>query len=284
LDRTLAKRLDFLELKERLSGAALLRCEKKVHGKQAQASLMALADKSVFLSPSASEVPSLAEPDAETQKAMFALTERYVTETLRTLPDFYATRVTTTFRRSILEDTNLTPYGTSTVVVYYRDGKEVTRSDGRPPEYGGLVNRGVFGPILAMAMLDSAKGNLVWSHWEQSAMGPVAVYSYSVPKQDSHYELDQQIMPYTCQVAVDPATGAIMRLVVETVMDPAEKTADIEVEYGPVELGGKTYICPIKSVVLTQDISLTWLNDVVFAGYHLFRGEYRILPGFTQVP
>jgi hypothetical protein len=136
-----------------------------------------------------------------------------------------------------------------------------------------------------MAILDSGHGNLAWSHWEKGAMGPIAVYSYSVTASESHYQVDDQIRAYSGEIAVDASSGAILRLVVETRADQAPnlKTADVEVEYGPVQLGGKTYNCPVKSVAFTQDMSLTWLNDVVFKQYHLFRGEYRILPGFTPI-
>jgi len=78
------------------------------------------------------------------------------------------------------------------------------------------------------------------------------------------------------------------------------------VEYGSVEIGGKTYICPVKSVSITlapplpanayemqryrgelldKDRSFdreqpqTLLNDVAFAQYHVFRAESRILFG-----
>jgi hypothetical protein len=71
---------------------------------------------------------------------------------------------------------------------------------------------------------------------------------------------------------------------------------DIMVEYGPVEIGGKTYTCPIRSVsicryiyrfaqgptgslLFDQGATATLLNDVAFTDYHQFRAESRILPG-----
>jgi hypothetical protein len=89
------------------------------------------------------------------------------------------------------------------------------------------------------------------------------------------------------------------------------KRSDELVEFGPVEIGGRTYICPAKSISITKmkalvfhqsasgangkdepggsagdelkdtgtasDPAVTAINDVVFANYHLFRGEVRIL-------
>jgi hypothetical protein len=73
------------------------------------------------------------------------------------------------------------------------------------------------------------------------------------------------------------------------------------VEYGPVEVGAKKYICPQRSVVTMRsrvvrpmtiwDRSLTvyapyetMLNDIAFTNYHKFGSEARILPGFDAAP
>ena len=73
------------------------------------------------------------------------------------------------------------------------------------------------------------------------------------------------------------------------------------VEYGPVEIGGKKYICPRRSVVTmrvrtvraltfwgqTFDIYApyeTLLNNIVYGDYHKFGSEARMLPGFDVVP
>jgi hypothetical protein len=73
------------------------------------------------------------------------------------------------------------------------------------------------------------------------------------------------------------------------------------VEYGPVVIGGKTYILPTRSVSISRQRTVTildeWgekfgvygrfetiLNDVSFGRYHLFGSESRMLPGYTPVP
>ena len=72
--------------------------------------------------------------------------------------------------------------------------------------------------------------------------------------------------------------------------------AEVMVEYGAVDIGGKTYFCPVRSVSLSRgrtvnafhdedDNSRTWgpsvtmLNDVVFGEYHVFRAEMRVISG-----
>jgi hypothetical protein len=71
-----------------------------------------------------------------------------------------------------------------------------------------------------------------------------------------------------------------------------------------VEIGGVTYICPLKSVafsvvrMVVQDLDFStgvvlrsslglprnYLNEVVFTQYHLFRAETRILAGNGEGP
>jgi len=70
------------------------------------------------------------------------------------------------------------------------------------------------------------------------------------------------------------------------------------IEYGPVEIGAKTYICPVRSVSISRGRSVTplteWdetfrtygpyatmLNDVAFERYHMFRAKSRVL---TDIP
>jgi hypothetical protein len=70
------------------------------------------------------------------------------------------------------------------------------------------------------------------------------------------------------------------------------------IEYGPVQIGGTTYYCPLRNVSMNRARSVRvlslWdesfrsygpyaamLNDSAFDQYHMFRSESRILTGFT---
>jgi len=66
--------------------------------------------------------------------------------------------------------------------VSYRDGKEVeepgekqTKDKPKPKE--GLVNSGVFGQLQRLVITDIYMGKMKWSHWEERATGPIAVFS-----------------------------------------------------------------------------------------------------------
>jgi hypothetical protein len=207
--------------------------------------------------------------------------------------------------------------------VLFRDGWEVVDSGAakhkkNDTDSPGLITSGVFGPILGMVLVDAAQGKLVWSQWEQGTVGPLAVFRFVIPREKSHYRVEfccvpgdqgsgifRQFSGYHGEIAVDPENGAILRLTVEADLkrsDPLVRS-DIMVEYAPVEIGGRSYVCPVKSVSITlappagpemqryrgelldqqswagREHLQTLLNDVVFAQYHLFRAESRILTG-----
>ena len=341
-DAKVAQQLSGLELTERLSAARLSRWEADLPGTESRQSLVLLADVAAFLDPPAAEIPATPAPDFAAQRRMIALTVDYASKTLHQLPNFFATRDTVRFEdtpQGFRPDTSEIPYqplhpvGRATDTVLYRDGNEVVDSraakgNKNQPATQGLITTGVFGPVLATVLVDAAQGKLAWSHWEQGAAGPLAVFRFAVPREKSHYEVEfccvtadngsyrvfQQFSGYHGEMAVDPANGAILRLTLEADLKPADKIvrSEILVEYGPVEIGGKTYICPVKSVSISDAPALgsnafelqryrggallehdsrtapthlrAMLNDVVFEQYHLFHANARMLGGNNGAP
>jgi hypothetical protein len=191
--------------------------------------------------------------------------------------------------------------GRTSVQVTYRAGREVPTTEKesvREAEQMGLTTQGEFGPILAIVVSDALHNKLYWDHWEPGADGPVAVFRYSVAQSASHYKVSYPsesglkfIYPaYHGLLAFDPASGAVLRLTIVADMLPPYQLVQvgIVVEYGPVRLGDRTYICPVHAVVLSREpvpeeapaVSpplRTCLNDVTFASYHLFHADTRIL-------
>ena len=202
--------------------------------------------------------------------------------------------------------------------VFYRDGHEVTNAKPHQnktpgPEDRYLITRGTFGPFLgwvsdAIAVPDA----LTWSRWEKSGNELRAVFRYHVPVEKSRFQIKGCCLPdggevkgfiktagYSGEITIDPQSGAILRLVFRadlTAIPPLVRS-DIMVEYGPVDIGDKSYICPVRSVSLWRGRSViplrgsngklgtfgpyvTALNDMTFDNYHIFRSESRILPGF----
>jgi VWFA-related protein len=58
---------------------------------------------------------------------------------------------------------------------------------------------------------------------------------------------------YHGTLSIDPATGAILRITLEAELNPGDPLlhAAIMIEYGPVPIGNRTFICPVRSLALT---------------------------------
>lgn len=335
-DAETARHFADVELSERPTETTLMRWRTDFPGPLTGQALSLVVDAAAFLDLPSTEIPSMAAPDHETQRHIMALTVDYVSKTIHQLPNLFATR-----RTSHFEDTPqgyskggivFVPAqpihftGTTTNTIAYRDGGEVLDSKPTQPIKSeavsyGLSTSGEFGPILVTILIDAAHSSLSWSHWENRAPGSLAVFRYSVPAEKSHYEVGyccisspgapaaalqpfHRISGYHGEIAVHPATGSILRVTVQADLNKADPIvrADIMVEYGPVQLGSKIYICPQRSVAISMGQALqtsqlqrtnivnatrevqyepghmqTMLNEVWFEQYHLFGAETRLM-------
>ncbi len=198
----------------------------------------------------------------------------------------------------------------------------------------GMQTRGEFGATLAIILIDTANGDVSFHHWEKGPDGLVAVYRYTVPKAASHYKVDYCCVPdgprgvtsqggrrrasaaqlakaepnattvfhkipgYHGSLFIDPATGAVLRVTLEASLDegsPITRVATV-IEYGPVTIGDRKFICPLRSMALTESPAepdpsnpifsappLTQVNETSFTSYHRLGSTIRIIPG-AEVP
>ncbi|MGH9589726.1 MAG: VWA domain-containing protein [Terracidiphilus sp.] len=349
-DSRIAGHLEDLQLAERLNAQKLTMLEAALPGPKSRRALVALADQAAFLDPPPAEIPNRPAPTFDRQRQIISKVVDYATATLHQLPDLFARRDTIRYADSPagLQVVNaqsasgtfvpyqpLHPVSRSIVTVLYRDGREVVQRDASTQKNAnaGLTTVGEFGPIFSVVFGDLPKGKLEWSHWEQGAAAPVAVFRLEVPRADSHYlvgfcciagRLFQQFSAYHGELTVDPSTGTILRLalIADLAKTDPLTTAELMVKYGPVQLGGKTYFCPVKSISVsvapmqgTQQgggpVNLnetpmymrgsptvvnnngaarsdaprqTMLNEVVFDQYHLFRADVQILAAGNSQP
>ncbi|RSL18918.1 VWFA-related protein [Edaphobacter aggregans] len=329
-DKEVARELYGVELTERMSSTRLSSWKTRLPGKESRAALVALADRSVFLPLPAADIASTAPPDMATQRLILARAVDYVSKTVVKLPDFFATRTTVQYNepplpedatwKTAMSDQSLHVTETSNTTVLVRNSKEVVDSDTRKRKQrkARLDTEGTFGPILAMVFVDAAAAHseFTWSHWEQGTDGLEAVFRYTIPYDKSQFEVGfccladpdgtiffKKYPAYQVEIAIDPASGAIVRVAVNADLGPKLPmlSSGVMVEYGPVEIGGKTYICPTRSVSIqrTRTVKLvkewgesfgvyarfeTILNDFSFGQYHIFRAQSRILPDDTPVP
>jgi VWFA-related protein len=321
-----AKQLSTLELTERLDDATLLSFAK--YGKKTERALTMLADASAFLPPPVAEISTEAAPDVNTQQHLISLAADYLQQILPKLPNFFAERTTARYQEtSVFDAVNrrvehepMLPVESFKETILYRNGEEVADTGAgkrkkRNAKDPYLITYGTFGPVLGFVHdAIAAPGVLTWSRWEQGPSGLRAVFRYRVPAEKSLYTQRGCCLPdgegttaferwagYHGEIAIDPSSGAILRLQAEAEIAhfPPVSRSDIMISYGPVEIGGKSYICPQRSVSIVRMRSIailgewdegfrtygpwaTLVNDITYRGYHMFRGESRMMPGFNQ--
>lgn len=314
----LAPRIGQIDLTERLTPATRDRLIATYKlGPLTQAALHLLGDRSALLDLPADEIPNLPPPDLAAQRAMLHAAGAFVFQTLARLPDFFATRITTHFDDSpvvingavLSTAADLHMAGTFRREVTYRDGREILtttqESEQHVPTWDqGLETAGEFGPEPAIVFLDLLHGKLAFDHWEKAATGNLAVFRYSVPADASHYQVAAscrvtrtfvRLPSYHGTFSVDPATGALARITLQTDSlpnDPISGVASV-IEYGPVELGKHTYICPLRSLAFSveqqaacQDRKahhrklsrpVVYLNRTQFTTYHRLGSDSTIV-------
>jgi hypothetical protein len=334
-DHVLAKQLGGLELNERLSAPKLAKIQAGMPGKKSRLALLALADASAFLQLPTVEILAAGPPDAETQKLILSRAAAFLAASLYKLPDFFAEKTTTRFHdRRALDLSETAPpviregrpfqfLDSFSNRISYRNGQEVDESNGKQGKIifrpaGGMVSWGAFGPLLSIAMTNISEGKVEWGHWEQRETDQLAVFQYSIPKEKSTYTVKyccfetpntelhsfQSTPPFHGEISIDPATGAIYRLVLMTDLAQSGPVfrVDSMVEYDSVEIGGRAYICPRKSVTVTEALTqvirhracklvaddcwsrevtgskYTAISDTEYDSYHVFTSESRILP------
>ncbi len=340
-DQAAARRITRLTLSERLTTEHLHGLQALLPGDKSRLALLAVADASAFLDLPRADYGMLVAPTPAIQGQILTRAAAFVSRTMPRMPNFLATRKITRLQSLIparvfehippVEAPRSPPFrfvDRSQPPVSYRNGKEVidvanTKSASKKM---GLMTWGEFGPLLQSVMVDILQNKVGWGYWEKTNTGLTAVFRYDVTN-NPHYIVRycctstdtkprsiELVPPYHGEIAIDPDTGRITRLVVQTEFHggPLQRT-NLAVEYGPVQIGGSTYICPLRTIALTTattaDIDaatplespspaggansiymmqlgqVTAINDVAFEDYHLFRADMRIVPDTpAQVP
>ena len=329
----LVRQLNGSKLSEQLNRSNRDRLEKQVHGAKARDAFSVVADESLFLAPPADEMPTTAPPESAQQREILAAAVSYINTTIPRLPDVFATRTLVQYQENLpkpnqtwktaSEDPSLHRGETTTDSIRFHDGKELLEQKSvknAPSEPGveKLNTIGTFGPILATVMTaaTSSGSELTWSHWEKGETGNLAVFHYRVPQETRLFETGfccmtdeyrglpfKEHAPFHGEIAIDPSTGSILRLTIQADLAwrlPMNRS-DTVVEYVPIEQGGRTFICPSRSVSISRQRRTrqivewgesfevyapfeTLLNEMSFEKFHIFGSTTKILPGFVEVP
>lgn len=321
-DAEIASQLASATLSEQLTQTTLARIVAKANlGPQTTEQLTLLADSSVFRTPPGAEIPHIPVPDEAAQQRMIDAARTYVSSSLQALPDFLAIRTTRSYdnapqligAKHPRTKVELHFVHETCREIGFRRGREVSDASShslrevQPSAASGLTTWGEFGPILKTVLEDSFQGNVAWSRWQLSeTRHQLAVFRFAIPKTASHYLVDfccyqksednpesfsfRDDPAYHGELYIDPDAGSIDRITIEAELNETGPvtTSSIAVRYGPQEIGGKTYICPISGVALSQfhnrstehlvgPVLETHINIIRFIDYHKFGSTSRIL-------
>jgi len=323
-DGRLAAILSGLSLTERANRARVSRWNAEFAGSHTREALRVIADASAFLALPAEDTSAKPPPSPAEQHQMLIAVGLYLGNILPALPNFRATRATTYYQdrpprewtlstdpamAEPLRNRPLHVLSTSRTQVAYVGGQEVMEKkegfEGSKGDSSRFTTAGEFGAIIYGVMMDANQSNLAWGRWEPGPHGDLAVFQFDAVKEKSHFSFrapgsaQSQFLAYHGEFTIDPANGSIVRLTVTAHPHSGSGTeeADIDVEYDSVEIGQRTYVCPVHAIALAK-VSMaaktnkdkkaaplqTEINDVEFVQYHVFRGDSRILQGSTVQP
>jgi len=317
LDDDIAQRIARVELSERITDATLSSLSRD-QGESTKVALRILADESAFLDPPASELPTGGPPAVDEQRAIAARAFDYAHAYIGNLPNFTCTQIT---RR--IDDGPSTVRGKEAVTLgrlHLRDSivselafnngaesRQVRTVNGLPwnnkAPLAGLTTYGEFGSILASPF---GPGKAKWSHWETIDGKRVAVFGYSIDRAHSNFSLTwcctvERKSPWRETVAtqgelfIEPASGSILRVTRRAADIPdgfPMRRSDTVVEYRAVDIGGKSWMCPVRSISISDNLTpeqpiargpggiglhVYELNEVEYTDYHKFGSESRLM-------
>ena len=223
-DSNIADKLMDVDLSEELTPAAIDQLQGANPGPETLNQIRILAAKSALLAPPASDLPSTPAPDAAAQKAIVDHTVSYLSEFMH-LPKLTADKTTVRFQNgpdyvyssnggTLTTHADLgekfspdNPYlkilGEHTMPVEVLGGVEIRPAkikSGDPSAQNGQISQGGPGPLLGVAFEDAARGQMQFARWETVDGKTLAVFSYEVPKKQSHYEVNYCCFPKTDSV------------------------------------------------------------------------------------
>lgn len=238
-DKELARRLENIELTQRLSTARLDKLEAALPGAGSRTALLALADLSEVLDLPPEEIPSDPPAAADEQQQMLARAYDASEPTQGQTPNFDATANITRFRNlkyigadpddpmcricmwpnmakgaSPIPLVVLVPLVLShgTVAVAHRDGRVInveTSQAWAPAEAvkTGIENWDGLATLLANVLLDMRAVQPEWARWEQGPVGRLAVFRFFVDDRHAHFPIRTVMNPESSEAS--PAIPAI---------------------------------------------------------------------------
>ncbi len=233
-DAEVATALKQVELSEQLTRAAMNKLLTDAPGPLTNEQLYVLEARSALLAPPAEDIPQTPVPDAAAQKNILDKAAAYVTKTWAQLPVVTATETTLRFQdnmqataassgmhggsrdastgSAVTEPYTYIRYINSTESQYVSNrGIEKLLEDKTQWGANGMIalREPVLGLNEVFADAQTA-GSMKWLRWEDVNGKPAAVFSFDVPKKESHFDTAICCFPKVTQAGMVQFTSAAM--------------------------------------------------------------------------
>jgi hypothetical protein len=153
---------------------------------------------------------------------------------------------------------------------------------------GGAISEGEFGSTLLEVFDPSTKSEFRWDHWTHLRKRLTRVYSFTGPKDKSHYRVgttdpgsEQRtiIVGRHGFVYADDETRMVMRILV--IADSIPKgypviAATSLLDYDFSSVGDQRYLLPLRAEARMKTTRIQYRNVVDFTDYRKFTGESSI--------
>lgn len=300
-DADVAAQLKDVELTEELTHGAMDSLKPLVPGQLTTEQLFVLEVRSAVQPPPPGDIPATPAPDAAKQKAILDKATDYAAKTYAQMPTLTATRTLRRFQDSAQQDKPALGSHSTAVLSATYSAIRYTASDDVPVTFKNGIEQnplandkthwGDNGMIALLGqspdpatVLHEAQdaGKIAWLRWETVNGHDLAVFSFSVDKKKSHYNVDYCCFPQTSQageitlrgqevgggagnyqtsaswknfkstepyrgeIYIDPDTGVVYRLITEVEFKGSDpiKVENQRIDYGTETIDGKKLVVP----------------------------------------
>ncbi|MEO8592117.1 MAG: hypothetical protein ABI759_02245 [Candidatus Solibacter sp.] len=242
----------------------------------------------------ASAAPLLAqELDAE-QTVLLEKTRETAMRYSSSLPDFICTQTVSRSEDS-RGNNNWRQLDRLTIRLSYSDRREdykLMKINGKNTtlDYlssGGALSTGEFGTRLAAVFDPRSRAQFQWKGWTAVHKHRTARFTYQVDQQHTAFllqygdpagESNQIVVPYHGEVLVDAESHMVLRLTQEADIPRGYPITFNEswVEYDYADVGGGSYLLPVRAYSRTKSGRYTAENNIQFREYRKFETETTI--------
>lgn len=243
----------------------------------------------------AETITSEAAPDAGTQQKILAAMRQYAEEYVSNLPNFICKQTVEQFQAGKKSD-HWHHGDTLTSTLTFNQGKEQRHLElvnDKPIKPGikrwrtPLTTEGEFGILLSNVFGEASAASFQWNGWQAMSGKRLAVFDFSIDQEHSTLKLSRSdlahaVVPYHGSVYGDPESGVIWRITDGASGLPADldtQAISTSIDYGPVQIGERSYMLPTRASVLLEMRDRKVRNDMTFQDYRKFETQSTITFG-----